>query len=172
MSAKAIDISGLRFGRLVVRCRTKGHSNDSSVFWLCVCDCGVEKAVSGSRLRSGDTKSCGCLRLEKLRRLAPMASFKHGLSYSREYRVWAVAKDRCGNAKNFNYKDYGGRGIKMCASWRNSFESFYEDMGPCPPGLTLERKDNNKGYVIGNCKWATRKEQANNRRNSRLLEEA
>jgi hypothetical protein len=91
-------------------------------------------------------------------------SIKHGMEGTREYRCWAHMKERCMNPKHKQYSDYGGRGITVCLEWQQSFEAFYADMGPMPSNLTLERLNNDKGYLKENCAWATRKQQAQNRR--------
>lgn len=96
------------------------------------------------------------------KRGAEHPSFKHGLSNTREYKAWNHALDRCFSPRVHNYYRYGGRGITMCEAWRKSFETFLCDMGPCPPGLTLERKNSNGDYEPGNCEWATRLKQARN----------
>jgi len=155
--SRKVDMRGVRSGRLLVVSEVKGRKRIS---WLCLCNCGNKVIVSSDNLRHGNTKSCGCLRKEvtgKLKRT-------HGLSSLKEYAKWALAIDRCHKENNFQYKDYGGRGIRVCKRWRNSFEAFYKDMGPCPPGLTLERINNDKGYFPRNCKWATWDEQCRNRR--------
>lgn len=93
---------------------------------------------------------------------------RHGMFGTPEYNSWASMKDRCGNPNHDYYENYGGRGVTVCAEWSESFSSFYKDMGPRPAGSTLDRIDNGKGYAPGNCKWATRKEQAANRRTRRV----
>ena len=96
-------------------------------------------------------------------------SFIHGMSYSREYISWQTMKARCYNKNNDHYKNWGGRGIAVCDKWKNSFENFYEDMGKRPAGTTLDRINNDKGYSPENCRWATMKQQENNRRNNHLI---
>jgi hypothetical protein len=116
----------------------------------------------------GDTKSCGCLKKEK------PGNTKHNKCYSKEYRAWKHAKERCYNPNNAKYKDYGKRGIKMCEEWINSPEKFLEDMGPCPNitgvRFSIDRKDVNGNYCKENCRWATDKEQGDNKQNSIKIE--
>ena len=156
---KSKDISGQRFGRLVAIKPIK-ERRYGKIIWECLCDCGKICFVVNSELYSGDTRSCGCLRIEKATK-----SFKtHGMTKTLIYDVWRSMNQRCHNPSNKSYKNYGGRGITVCDRWRHSFENFYADMGPCPPGLTLERKNNDEGYSPENCCYATRKQQANNSR--------
>ena len=124
---------------------------------LCRCACGTEKKVRISNLLRGLTRSCGCLRVE--------CNSTHRLSYTPEYDVWIAMKQRCQNPNVKQYQDYGGRGITVCQRWVESFQAFIEDMGRRPNGAaTLERQDNDCGYTPGNCIWATRAQQALNKR--------
>ena len=156
---KLIDMTGQRYGRLVVR------SYKGSLKWECVCDCGVIKHVSRTNLTSSQIMSCGCLFLDTL----ISRNTRHGRSRTTEYKSWSQAKSRCALKSNKNYDSYGGRGITMCESWLNSFENFLADMGPKPKGTSLDRKNNDLGYEPGNCRWATKKQQANNRRTTTHL---
>jgi hypothetical protein len=124
------------------------------------CECGVIKSVMYNYIKSGRSKSCGCYSIELLKE----RRIKHSLSNSSEYRSWLSMKTRCTNPNLKQWKDYGGRGITVCPEWLNSFQNFYNDMGKRPDGKTLDRINNNKGYEPSNCRWATSKEQTQNRR--------
>lgn len=146
-----------RFGRLTVLERTVFSKRSK---WLVVCDCGIRKEVLGESLRSGSTKSCGCLRRE----LVISKNTRHGLSHTKEYRIWQTMLDRCNNEFSGSFKNYGGRGIKVCNRWL-SFESFISDVGKCPGnGYSLDRIDNNGDYEPTNVRWATQSEQSRNTR--------
>lgn len=159
MAAK--DYSGHRFGRLIALDRIGRQKNGVAV-WRCRCDCGAEKDVTQANLVSGMVRSCGCLVVDTFT--------THGMTDSPEYRAWCHMKERCSNPRVHNFHRYGGRGIRVCERWIDSFENFLADMGERPsPRHTLERKDRDKGYEPGNCTWATSREQALNRHTNRIL---
>jgi hypothetical protein len=159
-----VDITGQRFGRLIVL-SLAGQAKDGRFRWLCQCDCGARTVVRGPKLRSKRTRSCGCLKLD--RDAAKNPHFKHGLSHSPEHRCWVAMIQRCQNQNAKSYKDYGGRGIKVCKRWHH-FETFLSDMGRRPPGrYSIERIDNERGYTPSNCKWIPLRDQAKNRRTTR-----
>lgn len=155
------DLTGQRFGRLVALRRTR---RGAYWCWHCQCDCGNTCAPRSDSLRTGDTQSCGCLQREGL----SARRRSHGQSTTDTYAVWRTMLARCRNPKNRQWHNYGGRGITVCDRWQ-TFEHFYADMGNSPEGLTLERNDVNGDYTKANCRWATWKEQANNKRNNLVV---
>ena len=149
-----IDESGKRYGNLVVLGRW-GSTPRGNIIWECQCDCGRKAYPRGSELRGGHTKSCGCVRLPR--------KPKHALWGLPIYWAWHNMIQRCQNKKNPSWKNYGGRGIQVCERWSN-VETFAEDMGFPTRGLSLDRINNDGNYEPSNCRWATRKQQQNNRR--------
>lgn len=159
------DLTGHRFGRLVVISRASATHPRGYTTWVCKCDCGHDKTTDRHSLVTGKVKSCGCLAAETFKQFT-----KHGMSRSTEYIAWCNMNSRCVNPSAHNYKNYGGRGVTVCGRWRHSFANFYADMGPRPSSKhSLERNDNDKGYDPSNCKWATAVDQQNNKRNSALI---
>ena len=163
-----VDMVGHVFGRLTVVARV-GTTPSGSATWLCACSCGNETTVSRDHLRSGCTHSCGCF----YRDTRGEQNRKHGLAESPTYTSWYCMIHRCTNAHDIAFDRYGGRGIKVCARWlgTSGLENFFADMGPRPSlSHSIDRYPNNDGnYERGNCRWATRKQQARNRRSNRLI---
>lgn len=155
--AKAHDLSGLRFGRLAVEFRASGAYEKPH--WICACDCGAFPVVSAANLKNGSTTSCGCYRDQKLAE----QTRTHGGTGTPEYNSWHNMLERCYRTDHPHYANYGGRGIAVCPEWHD-FATFRRDMGERPEGTTLDRERNEEGYKPDNCRWATRSEQARNRR--------
>lgn len=160
---KFIDLTGQRFGRLVVL--SQSGSKNYNRTWECLCDCKNICEATTAHLRNGNTRSCGCLMLEK----SVSSNTTHGMTKSRTYNTWANMLQRCINPLSTSYVNYGKRGISVCSRWY-SFSEFLTDMGERPLGMSLDRIDSQGNYEPSNCKWASKKEQANNTRNSRRIE--
>lgn len=161
---KFIDIEGQTFNRLTVLGFVGSAGGQAR--WLCQCSCGLFAIVSGKGLRSGNTKSCGCWNQVAARQ----RMWRHGNCRTQMYGIWSNIISRTENPNVKSFQDYGERGITMCRRWRNSFEDFSADVGDRPtPKHTLERIDNNGNYEPDNVKWALPLEQANNKRNNRML---
>lgn len=158
------DISGERFGRLVVI--GMSHKVRRSAYWDCVCDCGSLKNVKGLHLKAGSIRSCGCLRVEATR----ANKTTHGKRHTRLYGTWSRIRQRCENKNDNRYKSYGGRGIRVCRRWQ-SFENFYADMaGTWFEGASIEREKVNGNYEPSNCTWIPRRDQAKNRQSSIFID--
>jgi hypothetical protein len=164
----AINLQGQRFGRLLV-VKDVGRSMDNKILWRCQCECGRSTNVRSSYLRSGHTRSCGCLKVD----IAPMNAppKTHGAASNGhrwpEYRAWCGMKERCLNPKNKSYKHYGARGITVCERWIDSFKNFIADMGRRPsPEHSIDRINNDGPYDPANCRWATYKQQLSNQQRS------
>lgn len=142
-----------------------GKDKSNNIMWLCKCECGVQRAVYGSFLRTGRSTSCGCKQRELTSKKFTTHGHSKGKIKSSEYSTWEAMKQRCFNPNNNAYKNYGARGITVCDRWKDSFENFLSDMGKKPNNdLSIERIDNEKGYFPENCKWATKAEQSKNKR--------
>ena len=169
---KMQDLTGKKFGRLTVIDKAEKHVKPSGGTvgrWKCKCDCGNVLVVDTHSLKSGHTQSCGCRKIEML----VEQSTKHGMYRKTVYRTWDSMVQRCENQRHKQYNDYGGRGIKVCDRWRNSFQAFFDDVSILPHfgenGYTLDRMNVNGNYEPTNVRWATKKEQQNNMRSNLLI---
>ena len=159
---KLINLAGMTFNRLTVieRDKTVISKGKKGVYLFCKCQCGTIVSVASGNLKSGGVKSCGCLR---------NITYKT-INHPIEYSAWRAMISRCYAANNIRFCDYGGRGIKVCSEWLNSFEDFYNHVGPRPsPNHSIDRIDNDGNYAPGNVKWSTRKEQCNNKHSNHFL---
>lgn len=166
MGCRAIDLRGKKVGRLIVVCRAYDIDTPHAR-WYCDCDCGKSIIVWGYNLRSGNTRSCGCLRKEISKRTIVNHNLSHGQSRTRLYRIWASMKNLCRNKKHKDYPYYGGRGITYCDEWEK-FLPFMEwaVANGYSDKVDLSLIDRDKNYCPENCKWTTAKERANSRSNS------
>lgn len=159
---RVIDLTGQRFGRLIVIERAENKKGKAA--WKCKCDCGSELIVSANNLRMNNTISCGCYCREQTSK----ACKTHGLSQSRIYHTWLHVKDRCLNPSNNVFRHYGGRGITICQEWKDNFQAFYNYVSKLPhfgeKGYSIDRINNDGNYEPGNVRWATQSEQNKNRR--------
>lgn len=173
---KPLDLTGQKFGMLTA-VRSTGEKLRSSYLWEFRCDCGNLVVRSGPAVKFGMIKSCGCATSAMISE----ARTTHGLTKGRrkradkalpkEYRVWLGIKTRCTNKNDASYLEYGARGVYVCAEWMDSYEAFFNHIGPCPSDThSIDRIDTKEGYVINNVRWATPKEQSNNRTTNRLVE--
>ena len=164
-----IEMVGKQFGRLLV-ISENGKTKDNHIKWLCKCECGNYTTIDGRDLRKGSTKSCGCLLSEKVTERIVKLNTSHGDSNTRLYSIWCGMLDRCRRSKNAHYKDYGGRGIKVCKEWQEypKFKKWAIDNG-YSDNLSIDRINVNGNYEPLNCRWVTMKIQSINKRTSHKI---
>lgn len=159
---KATDLTGERFGRLVVLEKAAPNKRYHGSMWVCKCDCGKTTIANAQNLKSGNTTSCGCFgRIRKREQ-----NIKHGMSNTRLHRIWKAMHTRCYNSNFFAFKYYGGRGIKVCDEWLHNFQAFHDwsMANGYQDNLTIDRIDANGNYEPSNCRWLTMAEQNQNKR--------
>lgn len=162
MTRLKIDLTGQRFGKLLVIEKSKERTKLGAVLWNCQCKCGNSRLAIAGNLRCGTATSCGCESYSTRK--------SHGMTNTRTFKSWDSMKQRCLNHNAPDFSRYGGRGIKICESWLNSFAEFLSDMGERPDATTLDRIDVNGNYEPNNCQWATRSKQQRNKTTSFLIE--
>lgn len=164
----AIDMTGQKYGRLTVL-GPVGRNKQSYILWLCRCDCGNMSTLKGGDLRFGNTRSCGCFKIEK----AILLNTIHGMTDTPLRKIWSDIIKRCTNPNARNYKNYGGRGISIYDGWRHDFQAFHDYVTQLPhcgeKGYSIDRVDNDGDYTPGNVRFATRHEQSHNSRRSTLI---
>jgi hypothetical protein len=175
-----IDLTGKRFGRLLVL-QEHDRSANHKIRWLCLCDCGRSIVAIGADMVSLHQQSCGCLKRELASKRMAKLSFRHGLSGSYFGRAWKSMRQRCYNAATRDFARWGGRGIRMCDFIRSAPQSLETLLGKRPPGMSIDRRDNNEHYSCGSCseclsmkwrfnlRWATRFTQMRNTRTNRIV---
>ena len=167
----AANLIGQRFGRLIARSPAAARKN-GKIVWACDCDCGQTTQVPAGALRSGDTTSCGCRRHDGTT-ITHGATAGAGGEYAKfpaSYRTWLAMRRRCSDPKTIGWRNYGGRGIRVCDRWGESYPAFFADMGEPPPGASLDRINPDGNYEPDNCRWATRIDQARNARHVQQVE--
>jgi hypothetical protein len=164
--SRIVDITGQKFGRLTA-IRFVEINSHRDAEWMFQCECGKECVTVADRVKRGQTRSCGCLKIE----IAVSANTKHGCHGTRLYGIWSGMRRRCSNPNRKDWANYGGRGITVCDEWRNDFLLFYEwaMSNGYNDSLSIDRKNNSKGYCPENCKWTNKQQQNNNTRANRQI---